>query len=89
MEKLFIVIDGEPLKLTPFDAKIGSAIQSDIESGRVVFELKPAHWSGSANNLPKGIQAVFISGSKPQIPIAPGSEVAVAGEVAMFRNDNG
>ena len=89
MDKLYTIIDGEPVKLTRFDNKIGSAIHADMEAGRVVFELKPAYWSGSANNLPYGTTAVFISGSYPQMPVKPGSDIKYAGEVGVFRTDQG
>lgn len=89
MEKLYITIEGEPVKLNPFDAKIAAAIKSDIEAGNVVFELKSSYWSGSATNLPDNAKAVYISGSQPNIPVPGYSGVALAGQVAVFREQNG
>ena len=89
MEKLYITIEGEPVKLNPFDAKIAAAIKSDIEAGSVVFELKSSYWSGSATNLPDNAKAVYISGSQPNIPVPGYSGVALAGQVAVFREQNG
>ena len=89
MDKLYITIDGDPVKLNPFDAKITDAIQADIDAGKVVFELKPQYWSGSANNLPNNTQAVYISGSQPEIPVPGYSGVSLAGQGAVFREQAG
>ncbi len=89
MDKLYITIDGDAVKLNPFDSKINSAIQSDIEAGCVVFELKSSYWSGTTTNLPNNTNAVYISGSQPNIPVPGYSGIAVAGQVAVFREQNG
>ncbi len=89
MDKLYITIDGDPVKLIPFDAKVASAIQADIDAGGIVFELNSSYWSGSATNLPNNTNAVYISGSQPSIPVPGYSGVAIAGEVAVFREQNG
>ena len=89
MSKLYTTIDGEPVKLTRFDNKIESALQVDIEAGRIIFELEQTYWSGSATNLADGTTAVFISGSYPQIPVKPGSDIKYGGEMGVFRTDQG
>lgn len=89
MDKLYITIDGEPVKLNPFDGRIAAAIKSDVEAGKVVFELKETYWSGSATRLPNNTKAVYVSGSQPNLPVSGCSGVAVAGEVAVFREQDG
>lgn len=77
------------MKLTPFDPKIEAAIQSDITAGKVLFELKPEFWSGAATNLPDNTQAVYISGSQPSVPIPKYGGIAAAGEMGVFRVQDG
>lgn len=89
MKDLYIVIDGEPIGLREFDNQIAQSIKADMDAGRVVFAVDQSVWSGAANNLPNGIQAVYVSGSYPSIPVKQDSEIAVAGEVALFRVENG
>src|SRR5439155_19504668 len=89
MKDLYIVIDGEPIGLREFDNQIAQSIKADMDAGRVVFEVSQSAWAGAANNLPNGIQAVYVSGSHPKVPIKQDSEIAVAGEVALFRVENG
>lgn len=89
MEKLYTTIDGEPVSLRELDPTITSAIKADVDRGSVVFELKQAYWSGAANNLPNGTTAVYVSGSHPPIPTKTGSEIKYAGELAVFRTDDG
>lgn len=89
MSKLYTTIDGEPVKLTRLDQRIESAIQEDTRAGRVIFELNQSYWSGSATNLANGTTAVFISGSYPQIPVKADSEIKYAGEMSVFRKDQG
>jgi hypothetical protein len=89
MDKLYITIDGDPVKLNPFDGKIAAAIKADMDAGSVLFELKSCYWSGSATNLPDNTQAVYVSGSHPNVPISGYSGVEAAGQVAVFREQNG
>ena len=89
MKDLYITIDGARIDLRRLDDNIANAIKSELDENKVVFEVTPNVWSGSANNLPKGIQAIYVSGSQNPIPITPGSEIAVAGELGFFRNDRG
>lgn len=89
MKDLYATIDGERVELRKFDAQIAKAIKSGSEAGEIVFEVKPEYWSGAANNLPKGVQAVYVSGSKPPISISPRNDIAVAGEIAIFRTEKG
>lgn len=89
MKDLYATIDGKRIELRKFDAQVAEGLTSGSNAGEILYELKQEYWSGADNNLPKGIQAIYVSGSKPQIPISPGSEIAVAGELAMFRTDNG
>ena len=89
MKDLYITIDGDRIDLRRLDGKIAGVIKNELDAGKVVFEVAAHFWSGSANNLPNGIQAMYVSGSQSPIRITPGSEIAVAGEVGFFRIDRG
>jgi hypothetical protein len=89
MPKLYLTIDGVPVKLAPLDPKIEAAIQSDITAGKVLFELKPEFWSGAANNLPNNTQAVYVSGSHPSVAIPNYGDIAAAGQLGVFREQEG
>jgi hypothetical protein len=89
MPKLYIIIDGVPVKLKAFDPKIEAAIQSEIAAGNVLFELKPEFWSGAATNLPDNTQAVYVSGSQPIVPLSKYEGIATVGEMGVFREQEG
>jgi len=88
MDKPYITIRGKPIKLNVFDAKIEAAIESDIDAGNILFELKRPYWSG-ATNLPNNVKAIYVSGSHPNVPVPGYDGLAVAGEVAVFREQGG
>lgn len=89
MKDLYVKIGEQRIGLREFDGQIQASIKQGMEAGSVVFELNQSAWSGSESNLPQGVQGVYVSGSYPSIPVKAGSPIAVAGEVAFFRTDEG
>lgn len=89
MDKLYITINGSPVKLSRIDQGIEAAIQSDIAAGGVVFELKSEYWSVATGGLPENPKAVYISGSHPSVPIVSYPDVTAFGQMAVFREQEG
>jgi hypothetical protein len=87
MKDLYVSLDGRRIELRKLDLKMGAEIWRGVTGNESVFEVKPEVWSAADNNLPAGIQAVYVSGAERTTPLNAQGSIQVVGELAQFRTD--